>query len=72
MKHNHFSRLQENDRKIGLVLLVSGLILLLISLVINFVFIRGTNFKTEYRNRQHENCLEKNKSLTTCDSDYPI
>ncbi len=72
MKHNHFSKLQKNDRKIGLILLILGGSLLLISLIINLVFINGTNFKKEYRNRQHQACLEKNNSLTTCDNDYPI
>lgn len=71
MKHNHFSKLQKNDRKIGLTLLIIGGSLLLLSLIINLVFIQGTDFRREYRLRQHQDCLQNN-SVAKCDKEFAI
>lgn len=71
MKHNHFSKLQKNDRKIGLILLILGGSLLLISLILNLVFIQGTDFRKEYRLRQYQDCLNKN-SIAECNKDFAI
>lgn len=71
MKHNHFSKLQKNDRKIGLTLLIIGGSLLLLSLIINLVFIQGTDFRREYRQRQHQDCLQNN-SVAKCDKEFAI
>lgn len=71
MKHNHFSKFQKNDRKIGLTLLIIGGSLLLLSLIINLVFIQGTDFRREYRLRQHQDCLQNN-SVAKCDKEFAI
>lgn len=70
-KHKHFKKLHKTDRAIGLSLLVLGGILLIISLIINLVFIRGTDFRREYRLRQHQDCLQNN-SVAKCDKEFAI
>ncbi len=49
-----------------MILLFSGLFLLLISLIINFLFI-DDDFKYEYRELQYNECIDKNTNIETCE-----
>lgn len=60
------------DRSLGLKFLFAGIFLLVASFAIQQVFIAGTNFKKEYRSRQHKQCLDNGNTQQVCDSKYPL
>ena len=47
-------------RPLAYILFYSGLTLLLISYLIQLVFINGTDFKQTYRQKQYDQCITKN------------
>jgi len=57
-------------RKYSFGLFIMGVSLILISFLIQLIFIRGTNFKQEYQKRQYRQCLKLN-SKDTCNTKYP-
>ena len=60
------------DRRLGFYLLAAGIVLFAVSLVLQLVFIRGTNFKQEYRKIQNEDCIQKGNTQSVCSSKYPL
>lgn len=56
-------------RKYGYFFLVVAFILLVSSLVINFIFI-DEEFKQEYRQLQFDECIEKGTKADVCESNF--
>jgi hypothetical protein len=42
-----------------------------LSFLIQFFFLRGTNFKQEYQKAQYQDCIEKGNSESACTKKYP-
>jgi hypothetical protein len=42
-----------------------------LSFLIQFFFLRGTNFKQEYQKAQYQDCIEKGNSEPACAKKYP-
>lgn len=57
----HFSA-----RKYGLVFLSLGILLMAIALFINVMYIRPTNFKAQFRERQLQACLKTSTDAAVC------
>jgi hypothetical protein len=70
-KKHHKRTLYSLDRKIGFYLLAAGIALFALSFLIQFFFLRGTNFKQEYRKAQYQDCIEKGNSESACINKYP-
>jgi hypothetical protein len=56
-------------RQLAYVLFFGGITLLIISYLIQLVFISGTDFKTTYRQKQYQQCL-KNNDPATCKQEF--
>ena len=59
------------DRKVGFYLLAAGVFLFVISFLIQFFFLRGTNFNQQYKKVQYQDCMQKGNTELTCQSKYP-
>jgi hypothetical protein len=55
----------------GVYFLIAGLICLLTASFIQIIFIRGTDFKKQYQNRQYTQCLNNN-SVAKCQKNFPL
>lgn len=51
-------------------LLVAGLVLVLISMVINYIYIRPTNFKQQFKQKQYEECLANGNAISICEQNF--
>ena len=51
-------------------LLVTGLVLVLISMIINYIYIRPTNFKQQFKQKQYEQCISRGNSLDFCERNF--
>ena len=70
-KKQHKRTLYSLDRRIGFYLLAVGIFLFAMSFLIQFFFIRGTNFKQEYRKAQFEDCVQKGNTNSSCSKKFP-
>jgi hypothetical protein len=70
-KHNKRT-LYSFDRRLGFYLLAAGIAMFLISLLVQTVFIRGTNFKQQYRQLENKDCIQKGNSESLCNKRYPL
>jgi hypothetical protein len=70
-KHSKRS-LYSVDRSIGFKFLIAGIGFFALSLVIQIAFINGTGFKEQYRQKQHQQCLDNGNSESLCNSKFPI
>lgn len=60
----------EKTTKIANRLMIAGAILLTIAGFISLTFIRPTNFKQQYKDKQYQQCIEQNNSEETCHQNY--
>ncbi len=56
-------------QNLGIKFLYAGIICLAISFLINAIYIRNTNFKAQYNQKQYESCLKK-YTVDSCDNNY--
>ena len=56
--------------KLGSILLIVGVSLVTIAFIINVTFIKDTNFKEEYRQRQFSQCIANGSSNVDCQKNY--
>jgi hypothetical protein len=57
-------------RRYGQIFLYVGLACLVIALFINFVFIRPTDFKAQFRHNQYAECLHNGSSAQICNEHF--
>lgn len=55
---------------IAKIFFFSGIFFLATSIIINFVFIRPSNFKQQYQQKQYDECLKKNKDKAKCQTKF--
>lgn len=58
-------------QNLGIKFLIVGILCLFVSFLIQAIYIRNTDFKTQFKDRQHKTCL-KNNSVTICDQNFPV
>lgn len=56
--------------KLASRLLVAGLVLILISMVINYIYIRPTNFKQQFKQKQYEECIANGNATDICEQNF--
>lgn len=69
-KANHSKKHIEQRRKLASIMMFTGIGLIFTSTVISFLFIRPTDFKTQYRERQLTDCLTAGTEPRTCQSKF--
>lgn len=58
------------SKKVGIGLLIAGCACLIISLSINIIFIKSTDFKSQFRKKQYEQCIYNNEP-SVCNKKFP-
>ncbi|MEK7594158.1 MAG: hypothetical protein AAB436_00785 [Patescibacteria group bacterium] len=53
-------------RRYGLICFYVGVALIVVSLCINFIFLRPTDFKNQFREHQLADCLNTTTSVSSC------
>jgi hypothetical protein len=66
MKKSFKNKHRLNKGGVALIAMLLGIFLVILSAVLNLIYIRPTNFKTEYKKRQLSDCLRTTTSEDTC------